>query len=402
MATMVKQTSRRLACGMAFHTSSALFASYHQYKVDRIYNTPYKELSQNNTDGVPLYRALCEIDYTNFPSLSQARKAIQHGRLIVLCDDGNCNRKTSVQSTSSFEEIILDLGIVANQSTTLQNSDIVALRSRSPDEFYPQSCTKYVEPPLIYSDPVAARNTVVFEDEHIAIVNKAEGLDTIGEKRNDLQSILPFILHPPTEQSKPRKNMKLPCYIPRPIHRLDKRTSGCVLVAKSELAMKRFSIMFAERKIQKAYCAIVFGEPKQQLRDDCIEVDGKTFSMINYPIDGKDAQTLWRVVATVTSPQWGQLSLLHLLPKTGRNHQIRRHLSYCLAYPIVGDIKYDGGGALAKKSRELGMFLCSNSIKFEHASLDDDTRDLSVKIPLPDKFYELLDLDKDNHVLQTF
>ena len=147
--------------------------------------------------------------------------------------------------------------------------------------------------------------------------------------------------------------------------------------------------MFAERKIQKSYCAIVFGEPKQQLYNDCIEIDGKLFYILDYPIDGKDAQTLWRVVVTVRSPTWGKLSLLHLLPKTGRNHQIRRHLSYCLSCPIVGDIKYDGGGALANESRDLGMFLCSNSIKFEHAMLDDDTRAVSVNIPLPDKFYEL-------------
>ena len=84
---------------------------------------------------------------------------------------------------------------------------------------------QYVEPPPSYSE--IQQQTIIYEGEHIAIVNKIEGIDTIGEKRLDLQSALPFILHPPP--SLPNNNY----YLPRPIHRLDRGTSGCVLVATS-------------------------------------------------------------------------------------------------------------------------------------------------------------------------
>jgi len=174
--------------------------------------------------------------------------------------------------------------------------------------------------------------------------------------------------------------------------RLDRKTSGCVLVAKSKNAMRQFSHLFASRQVQKSYLAITFGIPSLDNNDSVTAIDGKDYNVIDYPIDGKDAVTLWRVVLTITTPTYGKLSLLHCLPKTGRNHQIRRHLSYCLQAPIVGDNKYDGGGDLAKETRKLGLFLCSNHIEFLH--LLDKSNVIGVEIPLPDKFYILLGLNR--------
>jgi len=353
-----------------------------QYKIDHYYE-PYNQSPRN--EEPPLHRVLCDIDPGNFPSPTQARKAIQHGRLLVMGANNGC---TISKDGFVSNEMILDLGIAANSTTILQDKDIVAIRSRLPNDFYPQSCTQYVDPPCNAAAIFSTRTTIVFEDDHIAIVNKPEGMDTIGEKRHDLQSTLPFLLHPPIPAKRKKKPKQQQFYLPRPVHRLDRRTGGCVLVAKSEKSMKQFSRLFATRQIQKSYCAITFGEPKPD-HDDRIDVNGKAFSVIDYPIDDKDAVTLWRVVTTVTSPTWGQLSLLHLLPKTGRNHQIRRHLSYCLSCPIVGDSKYDGGGKLAKAARELGMFLFSNSMEFAHVMLLEEST-VSANIPLPDKFYEIL------------
>ena len=61
----------------------------------------------------------------------------------------------------------------------------------------------------------------------------------------------------------------------------------------------------------------------------------------------------------------------------------------------MGDSKYDGGGNLAKEARNLGMFLCSNSIEFEHVLLHDRKSTILADIPLPDKFFDMLCLDKD-------
>eukprot|EP00585_Thalassiosira_rotula_P006612 CAMPEP_0196133090 /NCGR_PEP_ID=MMETSP0910-20130528/2454_1 /TAXON_ID=49265 /ORGANISM="Thalassiosira rotula, Strain GSO102" /LENGTH=383 /DNA_ID=CAMNT_0041392777 /DNA_START=152 /DNA_END=1303 /DNA_ORIENTATION=- len=383
------------------------------------------------------------MDPNSFPSPSQARRAIQHGRLVVLRADDHHHPDNITTNSDDYglnqlnNETILDSGssvIIADPTTTIRNGDVVAIRSRIPNAFYPQWCTKYVDPPSNFVDIASSfangdrdDDVIVYEDDHIAIVNKPEGMNTIAEKRNDFQSILPFVLHPPTptattsvrkrnrsrdEVTQQQQPQQCRYYLPRPIHRLDRRTSGCVLVAKSERAMKKFSQMFATRQIQKSYYAITFGKPRTSSEDDIIEcttatatttnaavVDGKPFSVIDYPIDGKSAVTLWRTVTTISSPALGgELSLLHLLPKTGRNHQIRRHLSYCLSCPIVGDSKYDGGGPLRRAARgEWGMFLCSNSVRFRHVMSEDE--DVVANVPLPDKFYELLGLDKEDVLL---
>mmetsp|Transcript_11224 Transcript_11224/g.16263 ORF Transcript_11224/g.16263 Transcript_11224/m.16263 type:complete len:256 (-) Transcript_11224:138-905(-) len=99
------------------------------------------------------------------------------------------------------------------------------------------------------------------------------------------------------------------------------------------------------------------------------------WNIIDYPIDGKDATTSWRIIRNcIVSPQSSLessnpqyiLSLLALRPSTGRYHQIRRHLAYCIENPIVGDNKYDGGGEFAQSLRSKGMFLCSNALEFPY------------------------------------
>lgn len=365
---------------MVLPFSNSLLPS--QYKIDHIY--PPQEYKDE-----ALHRILCEIDPDNFPSASQSRKAIEYGRLVV-SRANDCSLSTSTSGGSSLDSMVSNAGFVADSSTTLCDGDVLAIRSRLDNDFYPQACTKYVDPPNL------AVVTVLFEDDHIAIVNKPEGIDCIGEKRNDLQSILPFVLRPPNNNMLSKNKSPSQCYLPRPVHRLDRKTSGCVLVAKSKNAMRQFSHLFAYRQVQKSYCAVTFGIPTPFDNSNSETYDGKEYNVIDYPIDGKDAVTLWSIVETVTHEKYGKLSLLHCIPKTGRNHQIRRHLSYCLDAPIVGDNKYDGGGHLAKESRKLGLFLCSNSIEFVHAI---DKSNVSVEIQLPDKFYTLLGIDRKEMVI---
>ena len=357
-----------------------------------------------------LPKALCQLDPKRFPSSSQARKAVNHRTILVARASAKNHKKGSDTAENHM---------VGETSTVLQELDVISVRRRldSPS-CYPQSATKYCDPPSEVISRSLSPIEILYEDDFVAVVNKPESLDTIGEKRKDLQSMLPFILRPPATTSvggTSRDTTVTPLALPRPTHRLDRATSGCVLVAKTKESMSRCSKMFASRDgILKSYIAIVSGvlalvDESASHSDEIVHIQGKEFSTVHFPIEGKDAITLWRTVATYLSDQWGTISLVHLIPKTGRNHQIRRHLRYCLGSAILGDAKY--GDWIHSKGRkmevkDMGMFLCSNGLSFELDSCRVNSTDdlgeeqrIRVELPLPAKFYELIDsCTEDGHV----
>jgi 23S rRNA pseudouridine1911/1915/1917 synthase len=125
------------------------------------------------------------------------------------------------------------------------------------------------------------------------------------------------------------------------VHRLDKDTSGCILVAKNDAAHADLARQFAARTAQKTYLAIVRGKP----RTTAGVVTGaiarhpnhRQRMAVSQRAGAREAETLWKVILTS-----GQLSLLECRPKTGRTHQIRVHLKH-LGHPIAGDRTYGGG-----------------------------------------------------------
>ena len=345
-----------------------------------------------------LPRFLHRVNPKQFPSVSQAKKACRFGVIVVFTTRQSQAIHTGTENTQEKINSYLSLDMfvnkdefegmhhydrtafVASPETVIEKGDIIAVRTRIKDSFYSTSCTGYIDPP---QNQFAKDIDVIYEDDHIGVVNKPEFMSTIGEKRQDLQSCLPFHLCPPLKEFW-GPNQSAPM-IPRPVHRLDRRTSGIVLVAKTKSAMSILSARFRVRDVEKSYTAIVFGKPNithtgdysHSLLDnidggdeDDDENESSSSSLcwqkIDYPIDGKSSITLWRTMYSIESPIYGTLTVILCKPKTGRYHQIRRHLSYCLGTPIVGDNKYDKGRDMGKSSRSLGMFLCSNAITFKH------------------------------------
>ncbi|MES2497567.1 MAG: RNA pseudouridine synthase [Pseudomonadota bacterium] len=130
---------------------------------------------------------------------------------------------------------------------------------------------------------------------------------------------------------------------PSAVHRLDRDTSGCLLLARNPKAHKRFSLAFEEGKVEKTYIAVLDGVPAEEsglvdlpLGKVSTREDG--WRMVGNP-KGKPATTAWRLLAAVDGR-----SLVEFKPTTGRTHQIRVHAATGIGLPIHGDPVYGRGG----------------------------------------------------------
>lgn len=200
------------------------------------------------------------------------------------------------------------------------------------------------EPPAVPSEVVAEEIplTVLFEDEHLLVLNKPPGMVVHPGAGNPSGTLVNALLHHCTELSGIGG-------VERPgiVHRLDKDTSGCLVVAKTDAAHRNLSTQFAGRETTtKRYLAIARGVPRvpRGKIDAPIArhpVDRKKMA-IAAPGKGRPAQTLYGVISTFQHPT-GLCSLIECRLLTGRTHQIRVHLKH-LGHPLAGDTVYGRGG----------------------------------------------------------
>ncbi len=215
---------------------------------------------------------------------------------------------------------------------------------------------------------------VLYIDQWLLVINKPAGLLSIQDGYDK-------------EAPHVRKMIELEigrCWI---VHRLDKETSGALLVARTKEAHRSLSILFEERKINKNYSAVVAGKPKADEFEISLPLlingDRRHRTIIDVE-RGKPALTLVKVVSSN-----GDFSLLRIQPKTGYTHQIRAHLAF-VGYPLLGDILYSPTGAKAKiESNRLidRVALHATSIAFLHPFTHQESL---VSAPYPDDFSILL------------
>ena len=168
---------------------------------------------------------------------------------------------------------------------------------------------------------------------------------------------------------------------PLAVHRLDRDTSGCLLLARNPKAHKRFAAAFEAGTVAKTYVAAVAGAP--QAEEGIIDLPLAKISnprdgwrMVGSP-KGKAALTRWRLIATTTTPE-GERSLIACFPATGRTHQIRVHLAEGLGLGIIGDPVY--GTAALKEG--VPMLLHARALSVPR----DGKPPVEGKAPLPDRF----------------
>lgn len=130
---------------------------------------------------------------------------------------------------------------------------------------------------------------------------------------------------------------------PTPVHRLDRDTSGCLLLARNPKAHGRFQRAFEEGRVEKTYLAVLAGVPdtEQGLIDlPLVKISSAEQGWRMVPkADGKPARTRWRRLAVAEGR-----ALVELAPETGRTHQLRVHAASGLGLPIAGDPIYGAGG----------------------------------------------------------
>ena len=201
---------------------------------------------------------------------------------------------------------------------------------------------------------------VVYEDKWLAVVRKPAGIHVRGNRARTVHRALRYNLGISEELD------ALPDL--DPVHRLDYRTSGLLLVARTASARRDLCRLFETRQIHKRYRAVLVGR---------LEGEGE----VKTPLDGREAHTGWRAVSHTRSLHVGWLTAIDLFPYTGRTHQLRRHMTE-LGHPVLGDDLHHNGQIF----RGGGLFLTAVEQGFVHPVTG---KQLNPQIPPPSKFQAL-------------
>lgn len=213
--------------------------------------------------------------------------------------------------------------------------------------------------------------TVIFEDNHLLILNKPAGWLVQADRTGDLTL---------TDWGKTylkEKYAKPGAVYLHPAHRIDRPVSGAVLFGRTDKALSRLTTMFRDKKVQKTYFALVLNPPAApaaELRHYLLKDEKRnTVEVYLKPRgDAKESITRYEVLDRV-----GNLYLLVVEPITGRPHQIRAQLN-AIGCPILGDLKYGAPEALPDAS----IGLHCRTMEFIHPVRLDK---ISVTAALPDK-----------------
>lgn len=231
--------------------------------------------------------------------------------------------------------------------------------------------------------PEAISLAIVFEDDHILVVDKPAGM----------------VVHPAPGHSTGTLVNALLAYCPRLadaggdrpgiVHRLDRDTSGLIIVAKSDLVRRALQRQFQERRVHKTYLALVDGRLDPTWGRICAPLDRDPHhrQRMAVQVGGRDATTEYRVLeylAPHDTTASGGYTLAQVEPETGRTHQIRVHFA-SIGHPVAGDTVYGRRRCLLPLDRH---FLHAWRLSFEHPHTAEP---IDLQAPLPPDLARVLD-----------
>jgi 23S rRNA pseudouridine1911/1915/1917 synthase len=221
---------------------------------------------------------------------------------------------------------------------------------------------------------------VLFEDKHLIVLNKPAGITVHPAPGNKTGTLVNGLLHHCPDLPGIGGEMR-----PGIVHRLDKDTTGCIVIAKSQEALVKLQIQIQQRVASREYLGVVHGAPKT--------TEGTVVGAIGrHPIDrkkyavvddeqGRYACTHWRLLE-----RFGDYSLLRFKLDTGRTHQIRVHCAH-IGHPMVGDASYS-------RCRKLPVELPGQALHAVELGLNHPVTGerMIFEAPLPKSFERLLEM----------
>ena len=242
------------------------------------------------------------------------------------------------------------------------------------------------EPDVLRPEPIPL--TILYEDEDLLVIDKPAGLTVhpaaglpagqAGVRRGTLAAALLAYRPELADVGGPER--------PGIVHRLDRDTSGLLVVAKNEAARTALARQWKEREVEKGYLALLHGrlEPSEGVIDAPIGRDPRHRQRMAVVEGGRAARTAYRVRRYLPAGQAGRdvYSLVEVTPSTGRTHQIRVHFA-ALGHPLVGDRVYGRPSAVLSR-----QFLHAHRLAFRHPV---DGRPLEFESPLPEDLRQALE-----------
>jgi len=256
-------------------------------------------------------------------------------------------------------------GVTGRAKTPLRQGDAVQLWMPPPEPL-----------PYLLAQPIPL--DVLFEDEHLIVINKPAGLTVHPAPGNRDGTLVNGLLHHCPDLPGIGGEMR-----PGIVHRLDKDTTGCIVIAKSQEALVKLQVQIQKRIASREYLAVVHGAPVGDAGTIIGAIgrhpaDRKKYAVVQDD-SGRHACTHWRLIERL-----GAYSLLRFKLDTGRTHQIRVHCAH-IGHPIVGDATYS-------RCRHLPVDLPGQALHAVQLGLDHPIRGerLVLEAPLPERFATLL------------
>jgi 23S rRNA pseudouridine1911/1915/1917 synthase len=291
--------------------------------------------------------------------------------------------RARVQLLMEKDQVTVD-GKIAKSKLKLKGGELIEIEGEP-------------RPEPLHATPEDIPLDVVYEDDDLAVVNKAAGMMVHAgagdEERNKGTLVNALLFHLGKNLSQVSGDLR-----PGIVHRLDKQTSGLIMVAKNDSTHRKLSDMFAERRLRKIYLALVHGVVAKDEGTVSLPISRdiiRRTRMTTRRMGGRSAVSHWKVLERLDGP-YGKFTLVEVRIETGRTHQIRVHMQ-SLGHPVVGDTLYGAPHKIMPVDKAFESDPVELERNFLHAAelefLHPRTKErLELQSELPPELVETLEL----------